>query len=215
MTSSASGPRRRRHLTRATRRRSLCRGFPRRDACHAGDLPKTQVAINGGRLTVDDLNEGLALATSGAIEQVYAAIVSILVDAGACITTEAVTSLPGDSFRQQPSVIRQYLDNGLDPNSRLSNGTSYRMLPGSCLKNPLERTMGDRPAAPVLAELLLAHGARLEPELLFLPLVGRKSSGTVMTKFLLDRGLDPNTISETWGTPLHLAVYRTMLSSCC
>ncbi|CZT07635.1 uncharacterized protein RAG0_13019 [Rhynchosporium agropyri] len=179
------------------------------DACHAGDLPKTQEAINSGRLTVDDLNEGLALATSGAVEQVYADIVSILFDAVACITTEAVTSLPGDSFRQQPSVIRQYLDHGLDPNSRLSNGEP---LIG---KNPLERTMGDRPAAPVLAELLLAHGARLEPELLFLPLVGRKSSGTVMTKFLLDRGLDPNTISETWGTPLHLAVYRNMLSSYC
>ncbi|CZT43400.1 uncharacterized protein RSE6_03432 [Rhynchosporium secalis] len=214
MTSSASGPRRRRHLTRATRRRSLYRGFPRRDACHAGDLPKTQVAISGGRLTVDDLNEGLALATSGAIEKVYAAIVSILVDAGASsfanILTTALIQIhdyqtePLIGCFPDPACARELLTAGADPD-----------VSGSFRKNPLERTMGDRPAAPVLAELLLAHGARLEPELLFLPLVGRKSSGTVMTKFLLDRGLDPNTISEIWGTPLHLAVYRNMLSSYC
>jgi ankyrin repeat protein len=33
-----------------------------------------------------------------------------------------------------------------------------------------------------------------------------------MTRFLLAKGLDPNTISEKWGTPLHLAVRLNKLN---
>lgn len=57
-----------------------------------------------------------------------------------------------------------------------------------------------------MAELLLAHGAKLDPALLFITVDRHRSAGELMTKFLLDKGLDPNTTSERWGTLLHLAV---------
>lgn len=60
-----------------------------------------------------------------------------------------------------------------------------------------------------LAELLLAYGAKLDPDLLFVTAAPRRQYGELMAKFLLDKGLDPNPISAEWGTPLHLAVYAS------
>jgi ankyrin repeat protein len=75
---------------------------------------------------------------------------------------------------------------------------------GPRTKSPLCRAMinGNEP----LAELLLAHGAKLEPDLLFVTTGPRRLHGERMTKFLLDHGVNPNTTSAEWGTPLHLAV---------
>lgn len=60
-----------------------------------------------------------------------------------------------------------------------------------------------------LLELYLAYGANLEPNLLFLAVDVRVPHGDLKTKFLLDRGLDPNITSPEWGTPLHRAIYAT------
>ena len=55
-------------------------------------------------------------------------------------------------------------------------------------------------------ELLIEYGARLDPQLLFAPLSPRSRHGEVVTRFLLDRGIDPNITSIEWGTPLHHAI---------
>ena len=54
------------------------------------------------------------------------------------------------------------------------------------------------------AELLLEYGAKLESDLLFIAAAPRMIYGELITKFLLDRGADPNVTSQEWGTPLHL-----------
>ncbi|RHZ62282.1 uncharacterized protein CDV56_103761 [Aspergillus thermomutatus] len=70
------------------------------DACFAGELLKTQEALASGRLTADDLNEGLALATQMAHPEVVAA----LFDAGASVSTWTVDALPGGGeVPQHPS----------------------------------------------------------------------------------------------------------------
>ncbi|KAF4232233.1 hypothetical protein CNMCM6805_010069 [Aspergillus fumigatiaffinis] len=194
------------------------------DACFAGELPKTQEALASGRLTTDDLSEGLALATHMAHPEVVAA----LFDAGASVSPWTVDSLPGgDEVLQHLSVVRHFLDHGLDPNSRCSNGEPVLSL----LNNPacacelllrgadpnLTNLRGITPlvraivstyeADTSLPELLLAHGAKLESDLLFTALGPRVRQGELMTRFLLAKGLDPNMTSVEWGTPLHRAVY--------
>lgn len=86
------------------------------DACAAGDLSNTQEAISSGRLTVEDLDEGLKLAT----EEARPDIVTALFDAGACATS-AISWLTGEQ-QELPGIIRQFFDNGLDPNATTSNG---------------------------------------------------------------------------------------------
>lgn len=85
------------------------------DACAAGDLSNTQEAISSGRLTVEDLDEGLKLAT----EEARPEIVTALFDAGARATS-AISWLTGEQ-RELPGIIRQFFDHGLDPNAT-SNG---------------------------------------------------------------------------------------------
>lgn len=64
-----------------------------------------------------------------------------------------------------------------------------------------------------MAEVLVEYGARLDPNFLFSTMLLRwrgQYTGIreLMTKFLLDKGVDPNqAVSEKWGTPLHLAVF--------
>jgi hypothetical protein len=88
------------------------------DACFAGELSKTQEAIATGRLTADDLDKGLKLAAHMA----HSDIVAALFDAGARVTASTVASLPGRDLQQQPSVVRLFLDHGLDPNWRRASG---------------------------------------------------------------------------------------------
>ncbi|KAL3479398.1 ankyrin repeat-containing domain protein [Aspergillus californicus] len=70
---------------------------------------------------------------------------------------------------------------------------------------PLGRAIiGAREPDTTLLELYIAHGARLEPNLLFYAVRPRVEQSEAMTRFLLDRGLDPNAASDDeWGTPLH------------
>ena len=81
--------------------------------CWDGDLPDVERTIASQKLTPEDLEEGLAAAT----EQRHADVVSRLFNAGATITETALGSLPGNDLGQDPLVVRQYLDHGLDPNT--------------------------------------------------------------------------------------------------
>ncbi|KAJ5972057.1 uncharacterized protein N7479_001975 [Penicillium vulpinum] len=158
------------------------------NACAAGDLSNTQEAIASGRLTLEDLDEGLALATYDA----HPDIVATLFDAGARVSTYATGFLTGEE-EQVPGIIRQFLDHGLDPNASVSGG------------EPLLRYIVPQEDTSLI-DLLLTHGAKLESNMLFDTIAPRVTQGEFMTKFLLAKGLDPNTTSSRWGTPLHRAV---------
>jgi len=106
---------------------------------------------------------------------------------------------PGNSFLCDPACARELLLRSADPNVSGPRGYSplrYAMTTSS------EETMSTS-----LPELLLEYGAKLEPDLLFVVVAPRVKFAELRTKFLLAKGLDPNSISAEWGTPLHLAVY--------
>ena len=50
----------------------------------------------------------------------------------------------------------------------------------------------------------------MEPSLFFSAIVWSRSNTAFKTRFLLAKGLDPNTTSAEWGTPLHCAVRFAM-----
>jgi hypothetical protein len=89
-----------------------------KDACYFNDLPIAQEAIATGRLTDEDLGEGLNLATLMA----HPDIVTALFDAGARVTERATGALSGRNHHQDPCIVRQFLERGLDPNVMLSSG---------------------------------------------------------------------------------------------
>ncbi|KAL6230355.1 ankyrin repeat-containing domain protein [Aspergillus navahoensis] len=135
------------------------------------------------------------------------------------------------TLNQHPSIVRHYLDHGLDPNAILSNGEPLQLLEltafflnPACAREMLSRgadpnLCGPRGIPPLaraivsthepdtsLLELLIEHGAKLDSNLLFFAASPRVRQGELMTRFLLARGLDPNVTSTEWGTPLHCAI---------
>ena len=88
------------------------------DSCFEGSLEGLHRFITNETLTPDDFEEGLAAAT----EQGHADVVSALFKAGVPITEMALDFLPGKKLKQEPLDLRQYLDQGLDPNARQSSG---------------------------------------------------------------------------------------------
>jgi hypothetical protein len=83
-----------------------------RDACWDGELSKVQEAIATGRLTTENLDKGLKLAT----RRSYPDIVAALFDAGARVSAWTVGALPGKDLQQHASIVCLFLDHGLDPN---------------------------------------------------------------------------------------------------
>ncbi|GKZ74134.1 hypothetical protein AnigIFM50267_011375 [Aspergillus niger] len=193
------------------------------DACFNGDLLKTQNALYSGRLTAEDVSEGLHIATGEA----HTDIVAALFDSGAQMTADSSSFLIGDDGQQHPGIIRYYLNHGLDPNCNVSNGEPLLrfMKNPACAEELLSRgadpnRKGPKGVSPLacalgniseedtsLFETLLAHGARLESTLFFYAIRPGESLGEFKTKLLLAKDLDPNTTSPEWGTPLHRAVY--------
>jgi ankyrin repeat protein len=104
----------------------------------------------------------------------------------------------GDSFQTDPACIREFLLRGADPNISAPNGETL-------LRTAL-RQGGEEDEWKPAVELLLEHGAKLEPEMLFVAPLRASKLPELRTKFLLDKGLDPNYISAEYGTPLHQAV---------
>lgn len=97
-----------------------------------------------------------------------------------------------------PLSAREMLSRGADPNLCGPRGLS-----------PFARAIVSiKEEETSLLELYLEYGARLESELLFFAAAPRVTHGDIKTRFLLDKGLDPNVTSAEWGSPLHRAVYH-------
>lgn len=71
------------------------------------------------RLTTENLDQGLQLAT----EEAHPDVVAALFDAGARATS-AKDRLAGRQ-PQMPGIIRQFFDHGLDPNASASDGQPF------------------------------------------------------------------------------------------
>lgn len=91
----------------------------------------------------------------------------------------------------------ELLSRGADPNRCGPKGVS----PLACALGSISEE------DTALFEALLSNGARLESTLFFHAIRPGESRGEFKTKLLLSKGLDPNTSSPEWGTPLHRAVY--------
>ncbi|OJJ67643.1 hypothetical protein ASPBRDRAFT_186208 [Aspergillus brasiliensis CBS 101740] len=183
------------------------------NACLGGDLPKVQKALDSG-LPTRILEQGLSHATLAAHPDVVAA----LFDAGAPMTAFTISSLGGIDGEQHPDVVRHYLDHGLNPNcTTFLNAACARELllrgadPNRCgpkRRAPLAAALASaRPDDTSLFDLLVDYGAKVEPSLFFEAIRPRVVDGEFKTQFLLGKGLDPNTTSLEWGTPLHRAAY--------
>ena len=98
------------------------------------------------------------------------------------------------------TCARELLEHGVDPN----RCGPKKIAP---LVSALRCAREDDGA---LFELLLEYGAKMEPSLFFSAIVWSRSNTVFKTRFLLAKGLDPNTTSAEWGTPLHCAVRFAM-----
>ncbi|KAL3465578.1 ankyrin repeat-containing domain protein [Aspergillus heterothallicus] len=190
-------------------------------ACMNGELSKVEEAIASGRLTAKSADMGLGLAT----HRSHPEIVAALFDAGAKLSPFVKGFLPGEHLHQDAGIVRQFLDHGLDPNSRYKKGWPilgfFKDL--ACARELLSRgadpNLCNDSGEPILGmviksvkeedasliELYLEYGARLSSDLLFYAAAPRVPQGEFMTNYLLSKGLDPNVTSEEWGTPLHCA----------
>ncbi|KAL5050980.1 hypothetical protein BDW71DRAFT_215111 [Aspergillus fruticulosus] len=204
-----------------------------RHACYFGDLPGAKEAIATGRLTIEDLDEGLKLSK----RMRHVDIVTALFDAGIRVTPGTTRSVPGKDGQQGPRIVRLFLDRGMDPNAmhfelimrprRSTSSTPTPLRPSNgepdlpMFRNPecaallLEAGADPNRCGPSgipplgravisagepdtsLLELYIAHCARLEPSLLFYAVRPRVQQSEIMTRFLLDRGLDPNKLPPT------------------
>jgi ankyrin repeat protein len=144
-------------------------------------------------------------------------IVAALFDAGARVSASTVDALIVS--QQNPRIILQFLDHGLDSNFRQSNGESLLgfLADPACARELLSRGADPNICGPAghsplfyaihssieskplfeLLELLLEYGAKLEPDLLFAAATPRIRHHELMTKFLLNKGLDPSTTVNT------------------
>lgn len=78
------------------------------DACTNGDLPKVREALasGNGKLSPEDLDDGLSSAT----QEAHADIVTALFDSGVPMSPYAIACLCGnEEDRQDPRVVRLYL----------------------------------------------------------------------------------------------------------
>ncbi|KAF7184439.1 hypothetical protein CNMCM7691_005259 [Aspergillus felis] len=195
-------------------------------ACSNGDLPKVREALASGRLSAKPLDTGLSLATQAA----HLDIVATLFDAGVPITPHTVGSLCGKEGHQDPRVIRLYFDRGLKPRKCTTSFGEplLHFLNAACARELLERGVDPSRCGPTktkplasalskayedngaLFDLLVEYGAKVESSLLFSAICWSRSNTAFKTRFLLAKGLDPNTTSADWGTPLHCAVRFAM-----
>ncbi|KAF5859537.1 hypothetical protein ETB97_002778 [Aspergillus alliaceus] len=163
-------------------------------------------ALARGRLTAEDLDEGLALAT----EDAHSDLVAALFDADAHVSDWTVAALPGrPGVQQHESVVRQYLDHGFDANGSYRNGIPIlvQMSNPACARELISRGADPNRSVPRGVNTPLNRAAPLEPDLLFKAVAPRVPQGEFMTRYLLARGLDPNTTSVKWRDPLHRAIH--------
>lgn len=107
------------------------------------------------------------------------------------------------SMLMNAASAREFLLRGADPN-RCSPRV---MQPFSTGQSPLARALVSMTGEDLtLVELLLSYGAKLESGLFFCVINRRVKEMEFKTKFLLAKGVDPNTTDERMGTPLHRAI---------
>ncbi|KAL2837581.1 hypothetical protein BJY01DRAFT_237825 [Aspergillus pseudoustus] len=162
-------------------------------ACIDGQLSKVEEAIASGRLTAKSADMGLGLAT----HRSHPEIVAILFNAGAKLSPFVEGFLPGEHMHQDVSIVRQFLDHGLDPNSRYKKGWPilgfFQDL--ACARELLSRgadpNLCNNSGEPVLGmvikcakeedasliKLYLEYGARLSSNLLFYAAAPRRGMG--------------------------------------
>ncbi|KAL5041298.1 hypothetical protein BDW71DRAFT_212278 [Aspergillus fruticulosus] len=160
----------------------------------------------------------------------HAAIVAALFSAGARVLTRTTGSLPGKNLQQDPSITslimawiptRVSLAASLSSRTMLLSPASARELlsvgadPTLCGPRgvtPLARvTVSTREPDPSLLELYLAYGANLDSYLLLCAVAQRIHQGELRTRFLIDKGVDPNVASDEWRTSLRRAVSGSKL----
>jgi ankyrin repeat protein len=113
---------------------------------------------------------------------------------------------PLHSYRSRAAVedetlLRWLLAHGADPNTV----SSRRNEPGTQPSTPLIAAVGLSDSSS--AEILLSHGADLDPPVIFAAIAGHTwKRGTATLELLIERGADINYSSEKWGSPLCHAV---------
>lgn len=96
-----------------------------------------------------------------------------------------------------PNVIDWLLVNGADPN--LTNERGVSALSTTAIKPLLQ---GGK-----VIDTLLAHGAKLEPDILHRCIRPTATGGPEVLKVFIDKGADLNHITADAGTPLHYAAF--------
>ncbi|GKZ35734.1 hypothetical protein AbraIFM66950_006487 [Aspergillus brasiliensis] len=149
-------------------------------ACIEGNLRGVLRALTGDKLSAEELDNGLRLAT----KEAHPDIVAALFDAGVPMSPNAIGCLCGHDARQDPRVIRLYFDHGLKSRdcitprgepllrqafsqlSFISIGRlicgKYRFLTADCARELLERGVdpnrcGPRKTSPIASSLDLVH----------------------------------------------------------
>lgn len=94
-------------------------------------------------------------------------------------------------------VVQWFLEHGADPNLR---GPVYCSVLATAALH----------SSTSVLELLISHGAQLDPQALFHAMSPRGDGGIPVMKYLIDRGIDINAIGHMKelgeGNPLHYAV---------
>ncbi|PVH86239.1 ankyrin [Cadophora sp. DSE1049] len=89
--------------------------------------------------------------------------------------------------------VKWLLEHGADPN-----------ITGGKYPSPLV-TAALESLSPVF-DILISHGAKLDPQALFLAMSPRGKGGIPVMEYLIDHGIDINAVRPDLGTPLHYAV---------
>ncbi|CZS90865.1 uncharacterized protein RCO7_06687 [Rhynchosporium graminicola] len=179
------------------------------DTSWAGEQTLINEGITGGRLSQAQLNEALVPATSKGFKLGFVDILSVLFSAEACVKQDAIDASGWQDMKQDNAVVRLFLDHGLDPNATITHGEPVLRFAfhGRCARGLLLRGADPDVFGPTkrtslygtlncgeleLAELLIAYGAKVMPNLIWAAVGLRRPYGELATKFLLDEGLDPN-----------------------
>ncbi|KAH8690660.1 ankyrin repeat-containing domain protein [Talaromyces proteolyticus] len=186
-------------------------------ACSNGDMDRVQDLLNSDwKPSQDELDTALQKATWGG----YATIAALLLSKGARITSLAFS---GAAYNKDPTIFQEFLNYGWDINSTEFGDPALRLVVDDeiCVRWFLEHgadpnqqndkgmtplaTAALRPSINIL-ELLIIHGAKLDPQALLNAISRRGNGGVPVMRYLIDQGIDINAPSRQYCSPLHYAV---------
>ncbi|CAO2649935.1 Nn.00g012270.m01.CDS01 [Neocucurbitaria sp. VM-36] len=146
-----------------------------------GSLDTIRVLLqHGSKLNV--------FAYSKAIAREDPAVFQLLIDHGWDINSTEFENSAVHSSLSHPNLLRWLLEHGADPNTMSSR------MRGSCSQRRTPLIAASRYNDPTTAlEILLSHGAELDPMAMFSPIGGRmRGNGIAAMRVLLDHGADVN-----------------------